>query len=209
VSIRVVLYAEGALEAGVFRAPFGDELAEDEQGPAHVLVRRCIAAARTVPEPAVRFHRPQRTGRGLVPRGSLLLDRTTVRRLLSFPPGRPRPEVGIVLVDADGDPARQRLLEELTRDLAIRVATAVAIQEFEAWLIADDTAVAAASGRPFPTQRAPESMKPREAKQVLREHIAGCGTEDAVVRRTIASRCDLAVVGSRCPAFEAFRAALA
>lgn len=61
-SLTVVLYCEGSRESGAAGelpppAP-GEELMEDELGPAHVLARRVLAKARNLPEDAIRFTEP-------------------------------------------------------------------------------------------------------------------------------------------------------
>ncbi len=162
-----------------------------------------------MPEGAVRFQRPLRTGRGLVPRGSQLLDKATLRRLLSWPPGPRRPELAVVLLDADGDRQRGAAIEQAVGDLPVRRVIGLAVQEFEAWLISDEKAVSQAIGSPFPTQKAPERMKPREAKALLFDWIGRTGADDRTARLTIAAAADLGAIGSRCPAFRDFRSKLA
>jgi hypothetical protein len=51
-------------------------------------------------------------------------------------------------------------------------------------------------------------MRPQDAKQLLAQAIASAGLHHQAGRRTIATSCDLAIVGARCPAFDTFRADL-
>ncbi len=205
-SLRVALYAEGAAETG--HGPgFGEILGEAELGPAHDLVSRCLTEGGKVPDGAVLFVRPLRL-KGKVARGSDLLAPVSARKLLAWPPRSRAPSFAVVLADADGDPSRRPFLERVVAGAIVPAVVAVAVQEFEAWLIADHAAVSAATGMPFPTQKSPEEMKPREAKQVLADAIGRARREPQEVRRTIARTAALDVIASRCPAFHRFRAEL-
>jgi hypothetical protein len=156
-----------------------------------VLARRCVSAACKVPEAAVAFVAPLRTGRGHVPRGSQLLDRQTLRRLTSWARGAPR--LAIVLVDEDGQAGRRSTLYEHLAGLSappLRV-VAVARQEFEAWLIADLRAVAPALGFSPDEPGAREALPPRRAKELLHAWIEQSGASgDPAFRRRV--RMDLA-----------------
>jgi hypothetical protein len=74
-SIRVVVLAEGSKETGAItlRPKSGIPLTEDQLGPAHVLVRRCLTDTSGAPEAAIRLIEPHRLGTGAVARGSNLL----------------------------------------------------------------------------------------------------------------------------------------
>ena len=202
-SLRTVLYAEGAVETG--HGPgFGEILSEDELGPAHDLVRRCLIERGTIPEGAVLFGRPLRL-RGKVARGSDLLAPASARKLLAWPERSRAPEFAIVLVDGDGDPSRRATAERAVSGAIVPAVIGVALQEFEAWLIADDAAVSRAISAAFGTQKCPEEMKPRVAKQLLADAIGRTGAEPRLVRRTIARTSRLEVIADRCPAFQRFR----
>lgn len=211
-SLRVVLYAEGGNETrselGLPPAP-GEPLLEDDLGPAHLLVRRCLADARRIPENAVRFEAPKRTARGRIAVGAELYDRrVTLRQLLVWPmtPKQPaRPELAVVLVDCDAEPGRKQKLEGWVSDLPGTRIIAVAIQEFEAWLIADTVALNKALGAGPSTAPDPESMKPRQAKELLASWVGAQSRTDRDIRRTLAEICDLDVVAKRCSAFGEFR----
>lgn len=110
-AVRVVLYAEGALDARVewqWTAP-GHDLQEDELGPAHHLVRRAVAWCRGCPPEAVRFDSPIRKPSGRRYRGSDLLDPRLLRRIAATHAlaGSALP---VVLIDQDGDAGRHALL---------------------------------------------------------------------------------------------------
>lgn len=207
-SLRIAVYAEGSRDAGrALSLPLGDELADTELGPVHVLIRRCLAGA--LPEGAIRFARPQRTRNGRVARGSDLLDRTTLRQLLSWPPQRRAPQLAVVVIDADGELARADLLRGYVDGLPSRSVLGLAVQEFEAWLASDDAAVAKALGVHFPTLPSPEGMKRSEAKGLLLDAIGRANRDAHLARLTIAETCALDLVASRCPSFARFRADLA
>lgn len=150
-TVRVVLLAEGAGETGgtqTLLPAAGDTLTDAMLGPAHSLVRRAVAQGWSVPAEAVRFEVPLRTTRGTIPRGSELLDRGTLRRVLLWARPTLRPDLNIVLVDADaeGATARRDRLTTATQDLpGVRV-IAVAVREFEAWLLADADTLRSVTG---------------------------------------------------------------
>jgi hypothetical protein len=163
-SLRVVLYAEGGRElAGEQRwqlAP-GDRLPEDALGAAHYVVARALNRTRHLPETAVLFEEPLRTNRGRPARGSDLLDRQTLRRLLMWPSAARRPQLAIVLVDADGDETRRPTLNAATENVTTPRVVAVAVQEVEAWLIADMNAVRIACGvDDFDSSETVEALRP-------------------------------------------------
>jgi hypothetical protein len=212
-SLRVVLYAEGGRDLGAATtqvAP-GQALPEDALGPAHFLVRRSIEETRRIPEAAIRFEAPLRTPRGIVAQGSHLLDRKTLRQLLTWVHPARRPDLAVVLVDADGDTDRRRALVEVVADLPMHPVIGVARQEFEAWLVADASAVRAAIGRAFDLPEDPERLPPREAKQRLDAALGGSATPLAQHREKrlqIAQGCDLAILRRRCAAYREFLEAL-
>jgi hypothetical protein len=210
-SIRVVVHAEGSKETGAItlRPKPGSALTEDQLGAAHILVRRCVIAASGAPQAAIRLLEPLRLRTGRVARGSSLLDGNTLRQLLAWPLRETRPDLAVLLIDADGYPDRRRELGEWTKGAMLQPVIGVAVQEFEAWLVADDAAVGAALRLAFPTPSAPESMAPGEAKKLLEAAIGQQGAGPQQIRRTIAALADLDRVAKRAPAFQHFRTDLA
>lgn len=210
-SFRVVLYAEGVgeLGGGIQPAP-GDPIPDEALGPAHDLVRRCLEVERRIPEAATTFVAPLRL-RARQARGSDLLSRESLRQLLSWPLKQRRPDLAVVLVDADGDSGRQKLLQDYVADLLISKVVGVAIQEFEAWLLADVSAVSSTLGRTLQTTAEPESLERRKAKGILNDWVAEHSQEKdkaLQLRRQIARLSDLDLIGRRCRAFGDFRRAL-
>lgn len=206
---RVVIYAEGQGElAGPMRhdhAP-GAPLVEEELGPAHLLVRRCLERTRDLAPSLVQFEEPLRTGRGRRPRGSDLHNGDSLRRLLLWADERKRPDLAVVFVDADGGEARQEQLDASVQALPVEAVVGVAVQEFEAWLIADSEALTSVLRHPLAPPRPPEKLGRREAKELLHgwceQHAR---SRDAnVVRGDLARECKLETLERQCGAFATF-----
>lgn len=209
--LRVVLYAEGAgemLGSITLLPPPGQPLSEPMLGPAHVLVRRAIERARGIHRDEVRFEAPLRVPPGRLPRGSDLLSKAQLTKLMSWPRPGSAPDLAIVLVDADGDKQRKRKLEAAIQNAPVSHVVAVAIQEFEAWLVADHAAVAGIIGRSVGFERPPshpEKLPPRDAKYQLSLWLGeASGQDDGALRRQLADGCDLGLLSKRCRAFSRF-----
>lgn len=207
--VRVVVYAEGAGELAGSKSlqpAAGSRLSEEELGSAHLLVRRCLEKARGLDPAHVQFEEPLRTARGKVAKGSMLHGRDTLRPLLLWADPRKQPDLAIVLVDADGDVGRQQQLEEMVDGIPVTTVIAVAIQEFEAWLIADPSALKSVLRKPLSPPKPPEKLSRREAKELLQqwceEHASS--REPAELRRNLAEQCDLDTVAQKCTAFASF-----
>ena len=99
---------------------------------------------------------------------------------------------GIVLVDEDGEPSRRNQLRQDTESLPLPRVIAVAVREFESWLIADSAALAKVLAV-TDTQRAAENMRAGDAKELLARWIA-TATGSASDRR--GRRLDLARTAS-------------
>jgi hypothetical protein len=209
--VRVVLYAEGAGEvsfSSLERGP-GTSLLEEELGAAHLLLRRALEDGRSIPEAAVSFEEPLRLRRGgRIARGSDLLSSQRLRELLTWPANPP--DLAVVLVDADGASDRFQTLQRTAADRSVPHAIGVAVQEFEAWLIADHAAVKRALGTSPSGPAEIETLPPGRAKETLTRWTAEAGKsqQEREVRITIARICDLTHVSRRCSAFAAFVADL-
>ena len=209
--MRVVVYAEGsrddfARDAGL--PPPGDPLAPEMLGVAHVLVERCCNERSPV---GVRFDAPQRV-RARLARGSLLLHRMTLRKLLTWPTPLSKPDLAIVFVDADGSPDRYSLLQDHIRNRAEPqppVVFAVPTQEFEAWLVGDEIVLRKTLGYSDDPLPAPEGLEPGRAKQLVQELLGSIpGHEHRARLLSLASEIDLQRLAKACPAFHRFRSDL-
>lgn len=175
--LRFVLYAEGAGELGStpgYPLAPGKPLSPELEGPAHVLVRRCCVELLGLDEHAVRFEAPLRHEAREV-RGGDLRNTKVLRRILRWADPRLRPDVAIVLVDQDGDVDRRSMLSACIANppQVIPIVLGIAVEEFEAWLIADHAAV----NRVLELQEDPwpktETMRPRHAKELLGRLVEG------------------------------------
>ncbi|MFL5351667.1 DUF4276 family protein, partial [Archangium sp.] len=183
------------------RAP-GTPLTENELGAAHLLVRRCLERSRSLAPELIRFEEPLRS-RGKLARGSMLHSRTTLRPLLFWADENLRPDLAIVLVDADGKEERQAELDSALQELTVEAVAAVAIQEFEAWLIADPEAVKSVLRKSLSPPKPPERLGRRQAKELLQqwsdEHASK--QEPADIRRRLVQETNLDTLARVCPAF--------
>jgi hypothetical protein len=68
----------------------------------------------------------------------------------------------ILIIDRDGDPERVRQIDraQTWSDVEIRRALGVAIESFDAWILADEKALTRILGRRVDTQKNPESIYP-------------------------------------------------
>lgn len=206
---RVVVYAEGQGElAGTVRhdhAP-GSPLSEQELGPAHLLVRRCLERTRGLDPSVIRFEEPLRTGRGRRPRGSDLHSGDALRRLLLWADESKRPHLAVVFVDADGDEKRQGYLDGYVTDLPVEAVVGVAVEEFEAWLIADSAALKSVFRQPLAPPKSPERLGRRQAKELLQQWCEqhGRNRDAGELRGELALSSDLETVSRQCTAFATF-----
>jgi hypothetical protein len=172
--LRVALYAEGSAEnRGLLPAPFlGETIPPTAHGPAHVLVARTLAQLRGRPREELAFVVPLRLV-GREPRGSDLHVVKNLGKLLTYADRAARPDLGIVLIDEDGDSDRRRVLAAGMRDLQFLQPNVIgiAVREFEAWLIADSAARAAVLDITL-TPPDLEAMKPGQAKELLQSWMA-------------------------------------
>ena len=210
-TLRVCVLAEGEMGGGIGLPPAaGDRIHDDRLTSTHALVRRAIASVSRVPDAAIVFEAPLRTGRGRVAHGSDLLDRTRLRRLLTWPRSDIRPDLAVLLVDTDDAPNRKVMLRSFVSDLPIsaRLAIAAAKPELEAWLIADVAAIQIALPHVV-TQVPPnpESLGPRAAKALLRDWITtrpDPTSPETAMRKTIAELARLDELQRHCRSFQDF-----
>lgn len=206
--MRVVLYAEGPNEAGVEGPPTYSRrrtLADDALGPAHVLTRRAIAHAMGRDPRSIRFE-PPILHRARTAVGSQLLDARILPRLLTWLDLSQEPELAIVLVDADGDKKRRlALLTMIERRASLMpVVVAVAIQEFEAWLLADVKLWNEILGHVVDHPGNPETWKEGNAKERWMSLVSGSSKGPHEIRLRLAAEMNLDVVEATCASFRQF-----
>jgi hypothetical protein len=116
----------------------------------------------------------------------------------------------VVLVDEDGDRSRKTRLVEHTADLPGTRVIAVAVREFEAWLLADESALREVLDGEVETTTAPEEMPRAEAKRRFGE-LCDAGRGDANrkthqhdMRHAVCRSADLEAIARRCQSFSAF-----
>ena len=206
--MRMVVCAEGAWElkgaAGHSPAP-GQRIAEEALGAAHLLVRRVLVERCGQATGQIQFEAPLRVG-GRAARGSDLRDRTSLRRLLTWPRPDARPDLSVVLVDADGDRQCSTTLQAHVSDLPFPPVIGVAVQEFEAWLIADHANAASILGRSLNAPPAPEGLERGHAKRHLQSWVDSKAERDQ--RKALVLALNLEQVERSCRSFAAFSRAL-
>lgn len=93
------------------------------------------------------------------------------------------------------------------RHYAFPVKLLVIVQELEAWLLADETAVSLATGQTTQPTQKPEGLS--DPKQKLKNVLSDAKTSyTPEVARKIAANANLDVIGARCPSFRVFREAV-
>jgi hypothetical protein len=210
-AISLVLYVEGRAESrgvanSIATAPT-HAIPDESLGTAHVLVRRSIAQRMARPEASIGFVAPQRhsrTTRELS--GSDLKNPSLLRRALAWPSSQRAPDLAVVLVDADGDRGIGAQLSSATQGLRLKRVIAVAVQEFEAWLIADEQCCGQIAGTTFDRTSDPEAMPREGAKRTLDtwRSRARQPLEPIEFRIACARCCSIDEIARRCPSFDRF-----
>lgn len=215
-ALETVVFAEGPAELGPSPVrPFylppqpGQRLTRDRLGAAHKIVAKSIATTTDIPERAVEFQQPPRLN-GRQVRGSDLYHPDALHQLLEWPEP---PNLAVVFVDRDGQKKRREKLHDAIEEMSptpTRI-IAVAVEEFESWMISDITAVQNVLGTFPDLPSEPEEMKPREAKSLLQSWEGSSERSDPapILRREIADHLDIATLRDRCSSFQTFLTDLA
>lgn len=107
----------------------------------------------------------------------------------------------VFLIDEDGDTDRRRQLDlaQEYMGFGIRRAIGLAIRTFDAWMLADETALSQALSTTVQRQPDPEDLNdPKSYCRKLREEL-GLGRGLTEMYEQIAQIADLAVIEKRCP----------
>ena len=111
-------------------------------------------------------------------------------------------DVLVLVIDEDGDQTRIAQFNEAQayEQVALPRAFGVAVRMFDAWMLADETAVSAATSTTIPRQRSPEAI--RDPKTACSEFLEA-GTEthtQSEMYAAISETARLDVLEERCPA---------
>jgi hypothetical protein len=176
--VKILLVAEGKSELG----------AKDRDGAVEVLVRRLLDESATVERQTVK-RRVNSRGEG----GAFF--KKAVRLLQEARENGC--DAAVMLIDQDHEPDRRKQLDRAQDHVkeAIPRAFGVAIEEFEAWFLADETALPDSSGRRIRTQPDPESIA--HPKEHLRSVCPNACNAEALSE--IARKVRLDEVEKRCP----------
>jgi hypothetical protein len=120
-----------------------------------------------------------------------------------WPSAHRRPNVAVLLVDADGDNTRRASLAKHVEGISLTTVIAIAVQEFESWLLGDQAALNRVAGQVFPRPPAVEQMKPGDAKSRLAACLAS-GHDAHAARREIAHGLELVTLARECASFGQF-----
>jgi len=209
--MRIAFLIEGATEAKIQPGA-----GESEPFPRRTAIQTLVARILGLPVEALNPWFPRLRGAGA---GRILLKGALI---LEDAQGLAGCYGAVVLVDADGEAAnrRQRLekilgdLEQKNAPIVYRTAVGLAIEKFEAWLLADEPRLCEVLGIPNPAEPLPPPEKlphrgERDPKRILRSRVKQAGeglASFSELARRIVEQMDLDVVAERCPeGFGAFR----
>jgi len=206
--MRVAFLIEGATE-GAVRVGIGDA----EPFPTRRAVPLLVARILGIGESEIQCSFPPllRPGAGAILKRAAKVLKECAR------PDSGNCQGAVILVDADGK-GRQRLrtlrqrvgeVEQAGVAIAFCTAVGVAVEKFEAWLLADEKALSRVLEVPNPpgASASPETLKgkggaPEDAKRVFAERVAQAGKRDVPpdeLASRIVAQMDLDVVEKRCP----------
>ena len=209
--MRIAFLIEGATEAKI-QPGAGETEPFPRRTAIQTLVARILGLRAEAIEPW--FPRPRGPGVGrILSKGAQMLQNAH---------GLAGCHGAVVLVDADGEAVeRRKRLEKILGELEQKkvpiiysTAVGLAIEKFEAWLLADEPRLCEVLGIPNPAEPLPppETLPHRgqkDPKRILRSRIEQAGESHASfteLARRIVERMDLDVVAERCPeGFGAFR----
>jgi hypothetical protein len=116
----------------------------------------------------------------------------------------------VIVADRDGDPDREAgvvAAQSSRADYVLnRRAIGLAIETFDAWMLADEVALSKVCERTVNRQKAPESLSKDDAKRIAKGFVEECGRGMGESYAGICQDLDLDVLTTRCPkGFKPFR----
>jgi hypothetical protein len=110
-------------------------------------------------------------------------------------------DVVILVVDEDGDTSRRRQLADAQeyQHVPLKRAFGLAIQTFDAWMLADEQAISRALGCPIPRQPDPESLRDSKSTFLELHQRASVSSPVSWAYAEVARNVDLECLASRCP----------
>jgi len=98
-------------------------------------------------------------------------------------------------------------MRKMIKNPSFPVKMSVAVQELEAWLLADEDAISAVTGKKVTRVKNPENL--RDPKERLNRLLSKAKISyTAEVARKIAANAKVETIESRCPSFKEFRVAV-
>lgn len=135
------------------------------------------------------------------------MSRANLRKLLAWPDSKRAPRLCALIVDEDGQRQRLKDLRSYVEGIPPPLtAIAVAVSEFESWLLADHQALASLTSQRIDSGWDVETLEPRRAKEHLRaltEQLRADSTV-AAAHRLIAEQLRPEQLRSVCPSFQRF-----
>lgn len=191
--MKILLVAEGPHELGA-RDEFGRPLGPSALETFCRRLMECDAefVRMKVSDPGVRIHASRGRADGYERRAQMWLRRAE----------REGFDALILVIDQDNDEARIQQLDLAQRDdrFPIRRALGVAVRTFDAWMLADETALLAVFGVRVPRHRNLEALSDAKAicRQVIQQgDLGGLASGEAYAR--LAEAIELRRLEERCP----------
>lgn len=191
--MRVLVVSEGRHELALDR----------ETGPLVELLRRLMTSEaefvrKKVSDPAVRTHKQKGKAAAYEKRALMWISYAAKQGFDSL----------VLLVDQDGETERREGIDNAQQHPRFTVprALGLAVETFDAWMLADEQSLSVALGRQVPRQKSPEGI--RNPKDVCRDlHTSSnCENDLTQVYTLVAASMNFETVTKRCPlGFAPFR----
>jgi hypothetical protein len=189
--MRVLLVSEGLHE--LTDAVWGED---SRNGALEVLVRRLLDCEAEIVccKPNDRaFRRTRVHGKGHA------YEKIVVAFLLEAE--RRRFDAVVFLIDEDGDRERRAALDsaQISEQSILPRACGVAVRSFDAWILADESALAAVLRGECNAEKNPERLKDPKSKCLQKRDDSRCGLRLRDLYSEYAKQVDLTLLKERCP----------